>query len=325
LLVPGIFTLWLAAHGVLGDAWYGLAGYNVGGGATKRHAAQQLLWFLILAACLIAFCVRQVRRRALPAFDWSLFFVLQGGLYLLLIWFVWPLITKQDFLPVLPTLAIAIVGGLSGWRWLQQRPALRAGCVVLALAIELVVLIAYAPPWRDELAAQRVELAMVLHYTDPGDTVMDPKGDTIFRQRPFYPVIESLAMLRLRRGQMADTIADDLVQHRTMLVVARRLPRDAGNFVTHNYVPAGGDVMVAGRMLSTGEANQAIEVHVPGDYVLTDGHQRLSGSLDGAPPADHWELTQGVHHLEVSAGVPVALVWTQAFDRGWRPQSPEAH
>jgi hypothetical protein len=325
LLVPGIFTLWLAAHGVLGDAWYGLAGYNVGGGASKRHAAQQLLWFLILAALLMAFCVRQVRRRALPAFDWTLFFVLQGGLYLLLIWFVWPLITKQDFLPVLPTLAIAIVGSLSAWRWLQQRPAVRIGCVALVLVIELVVLIAYAPPWRDELAAQRAELTMVLHYTDPGDTVMDPKGDAIFRTRPFYPVIESLAMLRLRRGQMADTIADDLVKHQTMLVVARRLPSDAASFVMHNYVPAGGEVMVAGRMLSGAVGDQTIEVSVPGDYVVTDGHQRLSGSLDGGPVADHWELTPGVHHLTVSAGEPVALVWTQAFDRGWRPQSPEAH
>jgi hypothetical protein len=323
LLVPAIFTLWLAAHGVLGDAWYGLAGYNVGGGASKRHAAQQLLWFLILAALLLVFCVRQVRRRALPEFDWTVFFVLQGGLFLFLIWFVWPLITKQDFLPVLPTLTLAIVGWLSGWRWLQQRPQLRNSWVVLALVVELATLIAYAPPWRDQLAAQRAELAMVLHYTDPGDTVMDPKGDTVFRARPYYPVIESLAMLRLRRGQMADTIAEDLVNHRTMLVVARRLPHETAGFVMRNYVPAGGDVMVAGRILSTPASEQSIEVNVPGDYVVTDGHQRLSGSLDGGPVADHWVMTPGVHHLVMSGGTPVALVWTRAFDRGWRPLSPE--
>ncbi|MBV8156059.1 MAG: hypothetical protein JO278_00285, partial [Dyella sp.] len=322
LLVPGIFIAWLAAHGVLGDAWYGLAGYNVGGGAAKRHAVQQWLWFVLLAIAVLVFCVREARRRALPAFDWTVFLALQGSLFLFLIWFVWPLITKQDFLPVMPTLVLAVAGWVVSWTWLTERPRLRAGLLALVLAAELATVIAYAPPWHDTLAEQRAELAMVLRYTDPTDTVMDPKGDTVFRTRPYYPVLESLAMRRLRKGQMTDTIADDLVSHRTMLVVVRRLPRDSARFVMHNYVPAGGDVWVAGRMLPADGTDQAIDVAVPGDYVLTDGHRRLAASLDGAAVADHWSLERGVHHLKATDGTPVALVWAQAFDRGWRPLPP---
>ncbi|WP_144240810.1 ArnT family glycosyltransferase [Dyella japonica] len=321
LVVPTIFVIWLAMQGVLDDAWYGLAGYNVGG-AGKRHAAQQGLWFVLLAVGLIALCLHQVRQRSVRGFDWTVFFALQGGLFLFLIWFIWPLITKQDFLPVIPVLTMAAVGWMSTWQWLVARPRLQRALPVVVLALELATVLIYAPPWRDTLAGQRQELATVLHYTDETDTVMDPKGDSVFRTRPYYPVIESLAMRRLRRGQMADTIADDLVNRRTMLVILRRLPPSSARFVMLNYVNAGGDIWVAGRMLADQQASQTIEVNVPGDYAVTDGHQRLSGSLDGGPVADHWFLDRGTHHLVLGGGTPVALVWSQAFDRGWRPAPP---
>jgi hypothetical protein len=321
LLVPAIFLIWLATHGLLQDAWYGLAGYNVGG-ANKRHAAQQGLWFVLLAAALVVMCIREARQRSEGGFDWTVFFALQGGLYLLLIWFIWPLITKQDFLPVLPTLTIAAAGWAATWRWLGSRPRLRGGLLMVLVVAEMIAIIAEAPPWQDELAAQRNELSTVLRYTNETDTVMDPKGDTVFRMRPYYPVLESLAMRRLRRGQMADTIVDDLINHKTMLVVLRRLPPSSARFVMLNYVQAGGDIWIAGRMLPDHQASQTIDVNVPGDYVVTDGHQRLSGSLDGGPVADHWLLSRGTHHLVVSGGTPVAYVWSQAFDRGWRPASP---
>jgi len=321
LVVPLIFTAWLAAHGVLEQAWYGLAQYNVGG-ATKRHAAQQGLWFVLLAAVLVVVCIRQARQRSEQGFDWIVFFALQGGLYLLLIWFVWPLITKQDFLPVLPTLAIAAAGWVSRWQWLASRPQVRGGLLVAFVVVELATVIAYAPPWQDALAEQRNELSTVLHYTDESDTVMDPKGDMIFRTRPYYPVLESLAMRRLRRGEMADTIADDLVNHKTMLVILRRLPRESARFVMLNYQTAGGDIWVAGRPLPDHGLHQTMDVKVPGDYVVTDGHRRLSGSLDGGPVTDHWYLSRGMHTLVLSDGTPVAYVWSQAFDRGWRPAPP---
>lgn len=320
LLVPLVFLIWLASHGVLDETWYGLALYNVGG-ANKRHAAQQLMWFLLLGAGALVLAVREVRRRALGEFDWMVFFAVQGGLYLLLIWFIWPLVTKQDFLPVLPTLVLALGGWASQWTWLSMRPRLRGGFVLMVLVVELGTVIAYAPPWQDELAAQRAELALVLRYTDKSDTVMDPKGDTIFRMRPYYPVLESLAMRRLRKGQMTDTVADELINHRTMLVVLRRLPYASARFVMLNYLPAGRDVWVAGLWFDKPDAMQTVDVKLPGDYVLTDGFRSLNASIDGSPAADHWQLSRGVHQIKATAGVPVALVWRQAFERGWRPRS----
>jgi hypothetical protein len=318
LVVPGIFAIWLATHGLLADAWYGLAQYNIGG-ANKRHAAQQTLWFVLLAAALTVVCVREARQRSEGGFDWTVFFALQGGLYLLLIWFIWPLITKQDFLPVLPTLTIAAAGWAGTWQWLAMRPRLRGALLMALMVAELAMVIAEAPPWQDTLAEQRAELSTVLRYTNETDTVMDSKGDTIFRMRPYYPVLESLAMRRLRRGQMVDTIVDDLINHKTMLVVLRRLPPSSARFVMLNYVQAGGDIWVAGHLFADQQPRQTMEVNVPGDYVVTDGHRRLRGSIDGGPVTDHWSLGRGNHQLVVSEGTPVAYVWSQAFDRGWRP------
>jgi len=84
-------------------------------------------------------------------------------------------------------------------------------------------------------------------------------------------------------------------------------------------VPAGRDVWIAGRMFPTPEPDQVVDVALPGNYVLTDGFRQLKGSVDAGPVADHWHLDRGVHHLKAAGGVPVALVWEQAFDRGWRP------
>lgn len=318
LVVPVIFLAWFAVHGALGDVWYGLVSYNTGGQG-RRHVAQQTLWFVMLSAVLVVVTLWGIRRRALSAFDWPMFMLLQGGLFVLLIWFVWPLITRQDFLPVLPTLVLAGGGWLSQRAWLSRRPRLRLAAVLLVLGAELVTIICYAPPWRDALARQRDELAVVLRYTDKSDTVMDAKGDAIFRQRPYYPVLESLAMHRLRVGSMTDTILQDMAEHHTMIVMLRRFPHATARFVMLNFLPAGGSVGVAGLMLPTHDADQGIDVAVPGDYVLTDGNRRLRASVDGAPVADHWELAAGTHHFKVEAGLPLALVWTQAFDRGWRP------
>ncbi|KRE93770.1 hypothetical protein ASG87_18225 [Frateuria sp. Soil773] len=318
LLVPLLFALWLAAHGILGAAWYDIVGYNVDG-AWKHDAAINLAAFLLLAAGLSAAAARLVRRRGSQPFDWEVFLALQAGIYLSLIWFVWPLITAQDFLPAIPPLLLACCGGIAGMPWLRGRDGLCRSLVVVAVAAELLSLFSRSPPWRDRLAAQRAELAQVLRYTDGSDTVMDAKGDAIFRMRPYYPVLESLARRRLKDGRMRDTIAAQLVSHRTMLVVLGRLPRADESFVEGNYLPAGGNLWIAGRLLPAGNGSRVVVVVQPGEYTLTDGATAVSASLDSGAPADHWFLKQGVHHIAVASGHAFALIWSKAWDRGWRP------
>lgn len=318
LFVPALFGAWLAWRGDLGPAWYALVAYNTGG-AQKAYALPKLAIFLALSGLSIWLAFRHVRRMGREAFDWPVFLSLQAGLFLLLVWFVWPLITAQDFLPAIPPLVLVLSGAIARLPWLRESAMRRRALGKLVIGAELIALVTTMPPWVDRLARQRDELGMVLRYTAPADTVMDAKGDAIFRMRPYFPVIESMAMIRLREGSMADTIAEQLVRHRTMFVLRRRLPAAADAFVEGNYLPAGDEVWMAGLSVPAGPGVRMIDVALPGSYVLTDGKALVAASIDGAAVGKEWELGVGRHRIDSDNGRKLYLVWRQAWERGWRP------
>jgi hypothetical protein len=320
LLVPGVFGVWLAWRGDLGPAWYALVAYNTGG-AQKAYALPKLAVFLVLSALGIWLACRHIRRMGREAFDWPVFLVLQAGLFLLLVWFVWPLITAQDFLPAIPPLVLVLSGAIARLPWLRESAVRRRALGKIVIGAELIALVMTMPPWVDRLARQRAELGMVLRYTDPADTVMDAKGDAIFRRRPYFPVIESMAMIRLREGSMADTIAEQLVRHRTMFVLRRRLPAAGDAFVESNYLPAGDEVWIAGLSLPAVQGARAVDVALPGDYVLTDGKALVAASVDGAAVGKQWDLGVGRHRIDSGTDRKLYLVWRQAWERGFRPSS----
>ena len=318
VLVPATFIAWIAWRGDLGPAWYALVGYNVGG-ASKAYALPKLGVFLLLSGICVYLAFRHVRRLARDAFDWPVFLALQAGLFLFLVWFVWPLITAQDFLPAIPPLVLVLCGATARLPWLRESALRRRVLAKAVIGVECIALVMTAPPWSDRLGCQREELATVLRYTDPGDTVMDAKGDAIFRPRPFFPVIESMAMIRLRSGHMPDTIAQSLVEHRTMLVLRRRLPPASDTFVETSYLPVTGDVWMAGMYVASERGMRTVDLALPGDYVLTDGTQRLRASIDGGAVSDSWNLGVGKHQIDTTIDRALLLVWRQAWERGWRP------
>ena len=318
VLVPATFIAWIAWRGDLGPAWYALVGYNVGG-ASKAYALPKLGVFLLLSGICVYLAFRHVRRLARDAFDWPVFLALQAGLFLFLVWFVWPLITAQDFLPAIPPLVLVLCGATARLPWLRESALRRRVLAKAVIGVECIALVMTAPPWSDRLGCQREELATVLRYTDPGDTVMDAKGDAIFRPRPFFPVIESMAMIRLRSGHMPDTIAQSLVEHRTMLVLRRRLPPASDTFVETSYLPVTGDVWMAGMYVASERGMRTVDLALPGDYVLTDGTQRLRASIDGGAVSDSWNLGVGKHQIDTTTDRALLLVWRQAWERGWRP------
>ena len=318
VLVPATFIAWIAWRGDLGPAWYALVGYNVGG-ASKAYALPKLGVFLLLSGICVYLAFRHVRRLARDAFDWPVFLALQAGLFLFLVWFVWPLITAQDFLPAIPPLVLVLCGATARLPWLRESALRRRVLAKAVIGVECIALVMTAPPWSDRLGCQREELATVLRYTDPGDTVMDAKGDAIFRPRPFFPVIESMAMIRLRSGHMPDTIAQSLVEHRTMLVLRRRLPPASDTFVETSYLRVTGDVWMAGMYVASERGMRTVDLALPGDYVLTDGTQRLRASIDGGAVSDSWNLGVGKHQIDTTTDRALLLVWRQAWERGWRP------
>jgi hypothetical protein len=318
LALPAGLALWLASMHDLLPAWRDLVAYGLAPTGGSSHAWRQAGYLAILALvmAIATWRLRRLgedgvaRRRA--------FLALHGVLYALLIWVAWPLSTPQDFLPVIPTVMLVLTG-LVAARLAAGASGRRTGVLVVAVlaALELGILVQRAPPWRDALAGERAELATVLRSTDPGDTVMDAKSGAVFRPRPYYPVMESLALRRIRSGRMPDTISRALVAHRTMVVIPDRLPPADRTFVKRNYLPGPADVYVAGKTLPTGTHPFAIAV--PGQYTLSDGRRPVAASIDGDRPSDQWNLRAGLHTLDDTADRTLVLSWSKAWNRGWRP------
>lgn len=316
--LPLALTLWLARAHDLAPAWNDLVAYGLAPTGGASHAWRQACYagLLAVATAVAIGCLR--RRNVADAARWRAFLVLQGLFYATLIWIAWPLSTPQDFLPVIPTIILALTGLVASQPAIGSR---HTGALVATLAVlELGLVLERAPPWHDALADERAQLATVLRYSDPQDSVMDAKSGAIFRARPYYPVIESLALRRLRRGLMPDTIPAALIAHRTMLVIPDRLPPPVLEFVRRNYLAGPADVYMAGMVVPPRAGTRSFAIALPGDYVLSDGSTPVAASIDGGPPAARGYLRAGTHSLDAPTRGPLVLSWSQAWDRGWRPR-----
>src|SRR5262249_47589603 len=126
-----------------------------------------------------------------------------------------------------------------------RRPRLLAfvaGCQVVWLLLA-------APPWSDGMAAHTRLMRDVLTLTGRADPVMDAKGESVFRRRPFYLALERMAVAEIDRGLVPDTIPEDLVRTRTHVVIFDRMrfPDRATEFIRANYLPLD-RLWVAGQM-----------------------------------------------------------------------------
>lgn len=321
LVVPAAFAAWFAAHGAWDATVYCLVRHNMLPGLGYwHHESWRLAAFLSLAFAAAALAWRMARRRERAAARRAVLF-LQAMLYALSIYTWWPLVTRQDMLPALPPLILVFTGYVAT-RWRPLVPAQPTILVGVLAASELALLLAGSPPWRNRLAQHEREVATVLQLTRPGEFVMDPKGASIFRPRPYYYVLETITERRLALGLLPDAIADDMVRTRTMVAIDCRLPPRSRAFVERNYLPVDGNVRVAGLRLppATG-APRRFTLELPGTYAAVDANGVVAARVDGASPSRRWALAAGTHTLTTPAQGALAIVWAPALDRGLRSET----
>ena len=329
-LVPAGLALYFAFRGALGPFLYGTFLHNVQSKGSAWLRPRSLL-FLPGLALLIAgvrmFLGRARReekdpRRALVATT--------AGIYYLWLMTLWPVVTKQDFLPLHPLVAVLAAGALAA------SPRLAAiglsGRFPAALAGPAALMLCWLPltsaPWEDHTGSEVRLLSTVLRLTEPEDFILDRKGETVFRRRPFFYVMESLTREGLDRGVIPDRIPEDLVATRTCVTVdsVRRFPPRASRFILENYISVG-PLRVAGQRLDVPPPGRApkvtFEVAVPARYGLVAKEGPVSGTLDGQPYLGPRFLAAGRHDF-VAAERPgrLALVWAQALERGFSPFRP---
>jgi hypothetical protein len=148
--------------------------------------------------------------------------------------------------------------------------------------------------------------------------VMDYKGETIYRRRPYYFILEFITRNAILHGLIADTVAEDLVRAGCHVAQAdgSQWPDRARSFMDANFLNLG-RLRASGQWLAP---DGSFSIAIPGDYVIISKDGHAAGSLDGTPYSRSRPLAAGVHHFTAApAGERLACLWAPAFARGFSP------
>jgi len=319
-VVPGFVTLYFAMHGALRPFLYGTVWHNLLPGLQARHGSRLVLLAVPLPAAIAAYAII---RRGSARGPRRAFLLLLTAAYVGLAAGVWPIVTRQTMLPAIPlvfVLATAVPLAI-------ERPAPhRLGYVLALLAAgEIVVLLNRRSGHVDQARAMTALETGVLRLVRPGEPVLDPKGDTVFRPRPIYWVFESITRVRLDRGLIADDFSERLVQTHTSVVAgeALLLPPRTRAWVYRHYLcvavhPRAGSLRVAGARFDPTRAG--FDVGIPTAYALVASAGAAHGVLDGQPYEGPRTLAAGFHSYRAAGDEGrVALIWARAAAEAFSP------
>ncbi|EDY18273.1 hypothetical protein CfE428DRAFT_4057 [Chthoniobacter flavus Ellin428] len=305
---PAILASFFMMKGAWAPFFYGTIQHNLLPDVdAKNHPSRLRLAFPIALPFLLAIggyiayrtpdTTKALRRAGL---------FLLAGLYYTALYSFWTLLTRQDFLPFYPIAMVLLAAALIALA--DRFLASRAKCVLIAVSVlEIVLLLVGRKPWIDGTQREREILSEVLRLTKPGEFVMDFKGESVFRQRAFYYVLEPLTFVRIRSMMIADTVAEDLVAKNVCVALNqdRWYPKKGAKFIEENYLAVARKGGAGGartdKPIAAGE-KIPFEVKVSGSYVLWADNHVVDGSIVGIKSSvQPYEVTAGSHAFIVDA------------------------
>jgi hypothetical protein len=234
-----------------------------------------------------------------------LFLATASAIFVITLVCFWTLISPRDYLPLMPLAAILIA------------PALPRAATLAICALFTVTIWYYAKPLVNQTDEQITMLNQVLGMTRPGDLLMDYKGETIFRRRPFYYIFEKIGREQMRNGLIVDTIPESIIAARCHAAQADGpfWPARGRAFMVKNFLDMG-RIRASGQWLGD---DGRFTIAVPGDYVIVGPNGLAEGTLDGTPQLDARPLEAGPHQFARTHDGPLAVMWAPAFARGYSP------
>ncbi len=331
LIVPATIMAAFAFYGIWPQFRYWVFDHNVVPGL-RNHLA---CWVIIFAVGfpLVTLGARRIvaaTPEAVVAARRSFVFVTAGFFFTALVSF-WPFLSRQDYLPFYPLAFVICTGAaLTIWdRWAQHSDLAKIWRVVPMPALvgvcELLVASLVHPFWVDKAKLESDLLRATLRLTEPGDFVFDRKGETVFRQRCFYPVIETFTEERIRRGLMADNAIQRCIDTRACVAtLPTKMPPATFQFVEQNYLPIGNGLRVAGVLLqsSTDGKHFEFQIVIAASYkIIARDVGTVTGMLDGERyEGEERFLSRGIHSfVQTSTGHDLVVFWAQAVNRHFRP------
>jgi hypothetical protein len=196
--------------------------------------------------------------------------------------------------------------------WLALPALMLAGDVAWILKVE---------PFGKNERKRVTRLATLLHLADPGEYVLDLKGDTIFRPRPSYLVLESLTRAQIQNGRLQDDTIPRMIATRTAVVnYSDRFMPATKQFIAQNYVHVQNARVLGQRLQTTPNQPLSFEIRIPENYVLISSKGLVEGTIDGqAIHGPRW-LDAGEHTVVVTNHTgETSIVWARAWERGFSP------
>jgi hypothetical protein len=325
VVVPALVILYFHHRGVLQDMGYCVIQHNVLPGASHRIFGNAALktWARGLGGALLAGYIILKLRLPIPVRTRIAFLFYAPFCYVTTLIAAWPVITAEDYLPFFPAMALT-AGPAVLWLadFLLRNTRVPIGAVLAAG--ELVSILVSVSPFQDQTVDKIGIVADTLKLTEPGDYVMDGKGEFIYRRRAFRYVIESMTYHRMQKGIVKDTIAAQLVEKRVPLATTQRMPHHAREFIKKNYVPIAFRLFILGKVLRDKtmppDSLCEFEIKVPARYTLLTPSGPPTGALDGTPFTGPRELEIGKHtFVPENENGKLVLVWAQALERGYSP------
>ncbi len=315
VLAPAALTAYFAHLGALPNLFYCVFEFNKL--IAQTHANVMLL--RIAYPFMLAFVLWYGRRIATNVVSDSagrtrFFLGMLLAMFAATLAGLWVLISPRDLLPIMPLMLIAFCS------WFMQK--VESGRIIVAvfaaLAAVFILSIAYDSTWFENGTASDIGMIdEALHLSRPDETLMDLKGETIYRRRPYYYVFEKITRDAIRAGLLPDRVAEAVVAAKCHVVQADGLffPARSRMFLSANYLDVG-------RLRASGQwvrADGSFTIAVSGRYVLLNKSGEAAGVLDGVPYSGPRDLQPGPHRFVGTSAGRVACLWAPAFERGFSP------
>jgi hypothetical protein len=275
----------------------------------SEHAARLL--YLPLSIAIITVVTRRIARLdgSIEERRRRIFVSVAASVYGAVLISIWPIVEAEHWLPFFPLVAAGWVPLLVSERRGASRRVLFA-----IVSIELFAILKASTPWRNNTIASKAMIEQAMSLTSPRESVIDRKGEIVFRPRAFYDVLERMTRRAISNGLLRDTIAEDVVRMRAVVSVPDDVsfPRDGRAFLSRNFIRVG-CIRVAGMMVNGRE----VRIEVPGEYSLLSDRRDFRGTLDGTRYEGPRFLAAGTH--TVDAPHRSALVWQRAAALGFSP------
>lgn len=307
LIVPAAIAIFFAASGAWDALVYCTLTFNGNVALTRKNLwVGRAIFPFTLAAVLWA--AWRFRATSSP---WRYFFAVCIGIYTVTLAGFWILISPRDFLPLMPLAAIFAAAALTA-----LRSPIRAFAAVVVLFVGSLWY--YADRFENNTDWHTTMMHQALRLSRPGEMVMDLKGETIFRKRPFYYAFENITRAQIARGIIRDTVAEDVVRTRTYVAQADgpMWPPRARAFLSENFVNLG-RLRAAGQWIHD---DGSFTIAIPGRYLVVNENGEARGLVDGTPQHGARTLQPGAHRFDrARRGESVCVVWAPAVERGLSP------